>query len=114
MAAKLPALNKNYEFTRAYRSKQCFVSPFVITYIVKRRFGGIRIGITASKKIGGAVQRNRARRIVKAAASVLLKDVCGNYDIVFVCRKAALAKKATFLQPIVQTHLEKAGVLRND
>jgi ribonuclease P protein component len=104
-------LNRNFLFTRAYRSKQCFVSPFVVTYVVRRKSGGLRVGITASKKIGGAVQRNRARRVIKAAAYALLCGQKGSYDIVFVCRRATLGKKSTFLQEIIQKHLIRAGVV---
>lgn len=104
-------LNKNHLFARAYRSKQCYVSPFVVTYIVRRRAEGIHIGITASKKIGGAVQRNRARRIVKAAANELLNGIVGRVDVVFVCRKAALSKKSTFIKTIIREHLSQAGII---
>ena len=60
-----PALKRNGEFSRAYAKGKAFVHPFVVLYVFKRRRkeGGMRIGITTSKKIGGAVQRNRARRI---------------------------------------------------
>ncbi len=110
--AQLPRpINKNFQFTRAYRSKLCFVSPFVVTYVVRRRYGGVQMGITASKKIGGAVQRNRARRVVKAAAAALLRGADGHYDIVFVCRKAILSKKSTQIQKVLRGHLEKAGVI---
>jgi ribonuclease P protein component, eubacterial len=106
-------LNRNHLFSRAYRSKLCFVSPFVVTYIVRKRRGDLHVGITASKKVGGAVQRNRARRIVKAAAYELLRGTNGSVDVVFVCRRAALTKKSTFLKKIIREHLVKAGVLEN-
>lgn len=111
MATKPESLNKNHLFARAYRSKLCFVSPFVITYVVRRRAGGLRMGVTAGKKVGGAVQRNRARRMVKAAAYELLAANRASVDIVFVCRPAMLAKKSTAIRDILQGHLIKAGVL---
>lgn len=110
MAPKIESLNKNHLFARAYRSKLCFVSPFVVTYVVRRRAGGLHIGITASKKLGNAVKRNRARRIVKAAAYELLGGNNGNFDIVFVCRPAALAKKSTVIREVLRDHLARAGV----
>lgn len=110
--ARIESLNRNYLFQRAYRSKNSFVSPFVVTYVVKRRSGSLRIGITASKKIGCAVQRNRARRIVKAAAFDLLKNADGPFDIVLVCRKATVTQKSTRIEDILRGHLKEAGVLR--
>jgi len=113
MNEKTRSLNKNFQFARAYRSKCSFVSPFVVTYIVKHRYGGIKTGITASKKIGCAVERNRARRIVKAASREALKKAEGNYDIVFVCRKAILDKKSTEIKAIITKHLLSAGVIKS-
>lgn len=107
----IEALNRNHLFQRAYRKGKSFVSPFVVTYVVKRRSGGIRLGITASKKIGGAVRRNRARRVVRAAAFALLKDVSAPYDIVLVCRNATAGQKSTRIQEVLAKHLRQAGVL---
>jgi ribonuclease P protein component len=105
------AINQNHLFLRAYRSKLCFVSPFVVTYVVKRKAGPLAIGITASRKIGNAVERNRARRVIKAAIGELLGDKDGSFDLVFVCRRAILSKKSTEIEPILRSHLRKAGVL---
>ncbi len=108
--AKLVPLKRNFEFARAYKSKKCFVSPFVVTYVVVRKSGGIRVGVTASKKIGCAVQRNRARRVIKAAASELLRNADGCFDVVFVARKAALDKKSTELRGVIAKQLTNAGI----
>lgn len=111
MPQNIATINRNALFTRAYRSKTSFVSPFVVTYVVPRKKGPIRIGITASKKIGCAVDRNRARRVVKAAAYEVLKDASGCFDIVFVCRTATGKQKSTRLAKVIAGHLAKAGVL---
>ncbi|NLC78882.1 MAG: ribonuclease P protein component [Ruminococcaceae bacterium] len=110
---KLKTINQNYLFQRAYRSKTRFVSPFVVTYVVPRKTGGIRMGITTSRKIGCAVERNRARRIVKAAAVELLKDADGCFDVIFVCRAATASRKSTALYGILKGHLKNAGVLND-
>ncbi|MEG0751725.1 MAG: ribonuclease P protein component [Oscillospiraceae bacterium] len=109
---KITAINRGWQFSRAYKSKKCFASPFVVTYVVPRKSGSIKIGITASKKIGCAVERNRARRIVKAAAMELLKDADGSFDIVFVCRRAAVEQKSTRLIPVIEGQLRRAGVVQ--
>ncbi|MEA5050732.1 MAG: ribonuclease P protein component [Oscillospiraceae bacterium] len=113
MSTKLETLGQNSLFARAYRSRLSFVSPVLVTYVLRKKRGGIRIGITASKKIGCAVQRNRARRIVKAAASKVLENADGSFDIVFVCRAATVEKKSTDLEPVLRRQLQKAGVLHD-
>jgi ribonuclease P protein component len=55
--------------------------------------GGVRVGFTASKKIGMAVERNRARRRLRAAAAQLLPlyGLAGN-DYVLVARRETLKR----------------------
>ncbi len=108
---KYQTLNRNALFLRAYRSKLSFPSPLVITYVVRRKSGGLRIGITASKKVGGAVERNRARRVIRAAAQQVLRTADGPFDIVFVCRAATPLHKSTEIESMMRKHLQKAGVL---
>lgn len=78
-------LNKNFEFRRAYRGK-FKASHILVTYVVKNRYKKPRFGITATKKIGKAHLRNRARRVITAAARENIPLIKGGYDIVFVAR----------------------------
>ena len=52
----------------------------------KTGWGHTRIGLTATKKVGHAVQRNRARRVMRAALSEHLAQNIGGYDIILVAR----------------------------
>lgn len=104
-------LNRNFQFQSVYRNGKSFVSPLLVTYVARRRRGGIRYGITASKKIGGAVARNRARRVVKAAAGEVLSQAGGSFDIVFVCRQATISSKSYKVAAVLSKQLRKAGVL---
>ena len=50
-------IKESYVFKRAYKKGKSMVSPYVVVYAVKNRFNDIRLGITAGKKIGKAVER---------------------------------------------------------
>ncbi|MGB8365715.1 MAG: ribonuclease P protein component [Rhizomicrobium sp.] len=55
--------------------------------------GALRVGFTATKKIGGAVERNRAKRRLRAAAAALLPLYGrGGNDYVLVARQETLTK----------------------
>ena len=60
-------LDKNWQFNRVYGRGKSYVHPHCVLYVAKNRLGYTRIGLTATKKVGHAVQRNRARRVMRAA-----------------------------------------------
>lgn len=60
-------IKENRDFRRIYSKGKSFVSPVLVTYVLKNRTKNVRYGITTSKKTGNAVQRNRSRRIIRAA-----------------------------------------------
>ena len=90
------------------------MSPLVVTYILPRRAGSVRYGVTASKKVGCAAERNRARRVIKAAAAGLFPMIDGAYDIVFVARSAAVKAKSTAVHSALYSHFRKAGIVANE
>ena len=61
------SLKENKDFRRLYYRGKSEASPVLVTYVMKNRLGFTRVGITSGKKIGNAVKRNRARRVIRAA-----------------------------------------------
>lgn len=90
-----------------------YTDPALVIYVVKNRAGLCRIGITASKKIGNAVQRNRARRVIREAFRMIKEPVSDRYDIVFVARTKTVYKKSTEIYPIMLEMLKKSGVIKS-
>lgn len=87
------SLNKNRDFLRAYKKGQSAVTPCLALYIRRSGRPVNRMGITVSKKVGGAVQRNRAKRVLRAAFSALAPSLKAGYDFVLVARTVTPAKK---------------------
>jgi len=58
-------LRRRADFQRVYREGRKAVGRFVVVFAQTGEIG-VRIGITASRRIGGAVVRNRARRRIRA------------------------------------------------
>lgn len=108
---KSQTLKLNKDFRRLYYRGKSAASNSVVTYAMKNQTHGCRVGITTSKKIGNAVQRNRSRRVIRAAFSQLESSVAGGWDFVFVARsKTSRVKMQTVLEEM-KNHLEKIGAL---
>jgi len=108
---KLETLKLNGEFRRAYGRGKSLAAPALVTYALRNRAGRCRYGITASKKIGKAVARNRARRVIREAFRTLDEPLHGNWDIVFVARARTTQVKSTDIQRAMRVQLKKLGVI---
>lgn len=83
---KTISITSNSDFKRAYYKGKSVATPVLVLYYRKNNLTHNRLGITVTKKIGCAVIRNRARRILKHAFYALEKDLKPGYDIVLVAR----------------------------
>lgn len=71
----------------------------------------VRIGLTASKKVGGAVERNRARRRLRAAlAEVLAQNATPGHDFVLVARAETVRRPYADLKADLIQALKKLRV----
>jgi ribonuclease P protein component len=75
--------------------------------------GGARIGFTVSKKVGNAVERNRAKRRLRAAAAQILPDLAApGLDYVLIGRRETLARPYSLLLKDLETALKRLRALR--
>jgi ribonuclease P protein component len=114
--SELVTLKENRDFHRLYKKGKCFVSPVLVTYVLKNRNDNLRYGITTGKKIGNAVKRSRSRRIIRAAFSSLYPSLNKGYDIVFVARGKTPYVKSDNIKEAMENHFAKAGLFakKND
>ena len=108
---KITTIKSNKDFQRIYRKGQSFVSPALVTYALKTKKNNLRIGITTSKKVGKAVNRNRSRRVIRAAFSHLNADKASPYDIIFVARTRTAFVKSYEVEKYMRMHLKKLGII---
>ena len=104
-------LRENKDFRRLYAKGKSVASPALVTYMLRNRVGHMRIGITTSKKIGKAVQRNRSRRVIREAYRQLNLPQQKSIDIVFVARKKTPDMKTGDLIIDMKSQIKKLGLL---
>lgn len=112
--SKYVTIKENRDFSRLYRKGKSFVSPVLVTYVMKNRGSELRYGITTGKKIGNAVKRSRSRRIIRASYYQLYPEIKQGYDLIFVARGKTPYEKSQAILKAMRQHLKQAGVLKTD
>jgi ribonuclease P protein component len=104
-------LKKSSDFQRVRRAGKAIAHPFVVLLYLPNGLDQVRIGVAAGKSIGNAVERNRAKRVMRAAMQSLLEDLKPGSDIVIIARKPILESRTPDLINILQPRLKAAGLL---
>ena len=107
-------IKENRTFSRIYRRGRSFVSPVLVTYVCKSRDRRqpSRYGITTGKKVGNAVKRSRARRVIRASYDRLYPELQDGWEIIFVARAKTPFVKSQQVEKAMRHHLKQAGILK--
>jgi ribonuclease P protein component len=122
MATKRPRLSRSSDFQRIYRQGSSTASRFLVLYSFKRPAetgaDGPRLGLSVSKKLGGAVVRNRVKRLLREAFRGCAGNLAEEYDLVVIARPHLLelvaresAGEKGVVGAAVRELLVRAGVL---
>ena len=94
MASKRPRLSRSSDFQRIYRQGSSTASRFLVLYSFKRPTEagseGPRLGLSVSKKLGGAVVRNRVNRLLRVAYQNCAGRLAEEYALVVIARPQLL------------------------
>lgn len=121
---KFKAICENHLYSKAYSKGNRAVGPCLAVYVLPdfaakrlqkahpQKLRMNRIGLTVSKKLGGAVVRNRVKRIMREAIRAVEKrhSVKTGFLIVIAARDAAVTKKSTELEHELSRAYEKLGL----
>ncbi len=106
-------IKRNGDCSRVYHRATMKAHPLPVTFLRRNQLRQNRRRVPTSKKIGGAVQRNRAKRVIRAAYAAVEPEVMPGWDIVIVARTRTTTVKSTELAPVIRAQLKTLGILRD-
>lgn len=106
------------DFLRIAAGKRRWAAPGLVLQVAPRPDDArvdphaVRVGFTATRKVGNAVIRNRARRRLRAAVrAVIAPDARPDCDYVVIARAATAARPYDKLLADLKTALRKCDAL---
>lgn len=84
-------LSRSADFERVYRQGRSFGGRYFVLHLFPRAdaaelTGGPRLGLSVSRKVGGAVERNKVKRLLRNAVDQLVERFDPASDVVVVAR----------------------------
>ena len=95
-------LKKRYEFRQVQLSGRRIHTPRFLLFVRPNALPNTRVGITVTKKVGNAVQRNRIKRVVREVFRRNRQLFPASHDIVFIAKREA--KGITYEALLAELH----------
>jgi len=103
-------LKKRKAFNYIYRvGKSTGVDCLTLVYTTSKN--QLKVGFSASKKVGNSVMRHRAVRKMREAIRPLIPNIKPDHNLIFVAKDTILTKSAAEVSTACQTVLKKAGLI---
>ncbi|MDD5621766.1 MAG: ribonuclease P protein component [Actinomycetota bacterium] len=104
---KFETLKRKSDFSRVVKKGSCKRDKYLTLYIFKKAEvrGPVRIGLGVSKKIGGAVLRNRIKRVLREALRKVEIESCNNLDVLIVAKPAITTASLMEIKKILEKTL---------
>ena len=116
------AIKEHHLYNKAYKKGRSYVGKLVTVYVLRdftaeklmranpeKKYLN-RVGLSVSKKLGGAVARNRAKRLIRAGYDSVKSNIRTGNLIVIGARGAILGKKSTQVAAELETAFRTLGL----
>jgi ribonuclease P protein component len=103
-------LTRSTDFKRVRRTGKSYAHPFIVLVVQANGLSRVRVGVTAGRSVGGAVQRNRAKRLLREAIRPMLQDFPPGWDLILIARAAVLTASLQDIRQALTGLLHRAQI----
>jgi ribonuclease P protein component len=111
---KTQRLHRTTEFNLVYSKGKGYHNDFLVLFVLPTNTSERRVGIVAGKKIGKAVDRNRAKRLIREAYRLNKGNLIRGLDIVLIAKKGIEKLSLAEVENNLLELFKKAGILNQD
>jgi ribonuclease P protein component len=112
MVARELRLRSPIEFERVRSTGKSWSNDFIVAVVIANELGQNRYGFAVGKRVGNAVARNRAKRLMRESARNLHPRLKQGHDIVFIARnRVQPTTTQTAINDAIEAVLRKAGIV---
>ncbi len=108
---KKKVLRKNEDFACVYKKGKSVGDKYVVIFFLKNGKRYNRIAFLASKKVGNAVVRNRARRLMKEVIRRESPIKNNGFDIIFIARKSIVSTNYEGVKKSIHSAISKSKIV---
>jgi ribonuclease P protein component len=80
-------LRRAADFRRVYERRRSVSNDWLIVYACENGLAHLRLGLSVSRKVGGAVHRNRLRRLYREAFRLTRHEMPTGMDLILIPRR---------------------------
>jgi ribonuclease P protein component len=104
-------LTHTNDIQRVRRTGKSFAHPLVVLLKESSPDHVIRVGVIAGKSVGGAVERNHAKRWIRAAVEEIFQQITPGSNLIFIARKPITRANYCQVLEAVEKIAGQAGIL---
>ena len=109
---KKNVLRRKSDFSTIYNKGKSVGDRYVVLFYRKNNLPYNRMAYLASKKVGNAVKRNRARRLLKESVRLSNMEIPTGYDFIIIARNTITNAKCAEVKRSFESALRRTGVMK--
>jgi ribonuclease P protein component len=107
-------LTRSDDFKRVRQTGKSYAHPLVVLVMqANEAKKHLKIGISAGKTIGTAIQRNRAKRLLREAVRPLIPSIASGFDLILIARSGLPTSTLADTRSALNNILNRAKLLRS-